>query len=217
MKYSKAWSGLKLALDQIHGTHDESFQLLFNWATQLELNSPRSRVQIEVEKIGGRTRFKRIFVALKPYFDGFLAGCRPFIGVDASFLHGKHTGQLAAATGVDGHKWLYHIAYGVFDTENEDNWTWFLENLHIVIGDPPGLVLCSDACKGLEKAIDVVFPHAENRECMRHMYSNFMKHYSGDVFTEHLYPAARNYTEGMFKWHMKKFFDFALEAIEYLE
>jgi len=78
LKYSKAWSGLKLALDQIHGTHDESFQLLFNWATQLELNSPRSRVQIEVEKIGGRTRFKRIFVALKPYIDGFLVGCRPF-------------------------------------------------------------------------------------------------------------------------------------------
>ena len=92
LKYSKAWSGLKLALDQIHGTYEESFQLLFNWAAQLELSSPRSRVQIEVEKIGGRTRFKRIFVALKPCVDGFLAGCRPFIGVDASFLHGKYTG-----------------------------------------------------------------------------------------------------------------------------
>ena len=126
------------------------------------------------------------------------------------------TGQLAAATGVDGHKWLYHIAYGVFDTENEDNWTWFLENLHTVIGDPPGLVLCSDACKGLEKAIDVVFPHAENRECMRHMYSNFMKHYSGDVFTEHLYPVARNYTEGMFKWHMKKILTLLLRPLSTL-
>jgi len=123
---------------------------------------------------------------------------------------------LAAATGVDGHKWLYHIAYGVFDIENEDNWTWFLENLHIVIGDPPGLVLCSDACKGLEKAIDVVFPHAENRECMRHMYSNFMKHYSGDVFTEHLYPAARNYIEGMFKWYMKKILTLLLRPLSTL-
>ena len=26
--------------------------------------------------------FKRIFVALKPCIDGFLAGCRPYIGVD---------------------------------------------------------------------------------------------------------------------------------------
>ena len=85
LKYSKAWSGLKLALDQTHGTYEESFQLLFNWAAQLELSSPGSRVQIEVEKIWGKIRFKRIFVALKPCVDGFLAGCRPFIGVDASF------------------------------------------------------------------------------------------------------------------------------------
>ena len=32
LKYSKAWSGLKVALDQIHGKYEESFQLLFNWA-----------------------------------------------------------------------------------------------------------------------------------------------------------------------------------------
>ena len=30
LKYSKAWSGLKCALDKIHGMYEESFQLLFN-------------------------------------------------------------------------------------------------------------------------------------------------------------------------------------------
>ena len=49
------------------------------------------------------------------------------------------------------------------------------------------------------------------------MYNNFMKHYSGDVFTDHLYPAARSYTEGMFKWHMKKIFEIAPDAIDYFE
>jgi hypothetical protein len=43
-----------------------------------------------------------------------------------------------------------------------------------------------------------------------------MKHYSSDVFTDHLYPAARSYTEGMFRWHMKKIFELAPAAIEYL-
>jgi len=57
----------------------------------------------------------------------------------------------------------------------------------------------------------------EYRECMRHLYSNFMKHYQGDVFTDHLYPAARSYTEGLFKWHMQKIFDVAPDAIEFLE
>lgn len=91
---------------------------------------------------------------------------------------------MASATGVDGHNWLYHIAYGVFDTETEDNWKWFIQNLHRAVGDPPGLVICSDACKGLEKAVGAVFPQVENRECMRHLYQTFMKHYSGDVFTD---------------------------------
>ena len=53
--------------------------------------------------------------------DGFLAGCRPFISVDASSLIGKYTGQLASATGVDGHNWLYHIAYAIFGSEDKDN------------------------------------------------------------------------------------------------
>jgi CDGSH-type Zn-finger protein len=44
-----------------------------------------------------------------------------------------------------------------------------------------------------------------------------MKQYSGDVFTDHLYHAARSYTQGLFQWHMKKIFEFALETIEYLE
>ena len=77
LKYSKAWSSLKVALDQIHGKYEESFQLLFNWAAQIELSSPGSRVQIELEKVGKKNRFKRVFVALKPCIDGFLAGCRP--------------------------------------------------------------------------------------------------------------------------------------------
>ena len=202
LKYSKAYSGMKLALQQIHGKYEDSFKLLFNWKAQMEITSPGSIVEIDVQKIGKKRRFKRIFVALKPCVDGFLAGCRPLIGVDASSLNGKYTGQLASATVVDGHNWLYYIAYAIFDTENEDNWTWFMKNLRRVVGSPEGLVICTDACKGLENAVGAVFPEAEYRECMRHLYANFMKHYTGDVFTTHLYPAARSYTEGLFRWHM---------------
>ena len=55
-----------------------------------------------------------------------------------------------------------------------------MENLDSVIGDPLGLLLCLDACKGLEKAVGAVFPNAENRECTMHMYKNFMKYYCKD-------------------------------------
>ena len=52
-------------------------------------------------------------------------------------------------------------------------------NLHKVIGDPAGLVIHTDACKGLEKAVEIVFPEAEHRECMRHLVANFKKHFKG--------------------------------------
>ena len=120
-----------------------------------------------------------------------------FLGIDASSLTGTYTGQLAVATGIDGHNWLYHVAYAIFDSETEDNWKWFMTQLHRAVGFLKGMVIMTDACKGLETAVGDVFPQAEYRECMWHLYANFMKYYTGDVFTEHLYPAARNYTEGM--------------------
>ena len=55
---------------------------------KFSLKHCRDRVRREEKK----KRFKRNFVALKPCIDGFLAGCRPFIGVDASALHGRYTG-----------------------------------------------------------------------------------------------------------------------------
>jgi hypothetical protein len=121
LKYSKAWSGLQVARDQIHGSYDESFQLLFNWAAQLKISSPRSIVDIELEIIGDHRRFRRIFVALKSCIDGFLAGYRPFIGLDASSRMASILGSWFQLLRVDGHNWLYHIAYSVFDIETEDN------------------------------------------------------------------------------------------------
>jgi hypothetical protein len=216
LKYSKAWSGMKKAIDQIHGTYEESFQLLFNWKVALQNKSPGTIVEIELQKVGKKMCFKRIFVALKPCIDGFLAGCRPYIGVDATRLTGKYTGQLASATAVDGHNWLYYVAYAVFDSETDDNWLWFMQQLNKAIGDTEGLVISTDACKGLDKACKA-FKKVEHRECMRHLYANFMKKYQGPVFTDHLYPAARCYTEDKFQWHLKHIWDVRPDAIEFLE
>ena len=64
LKYSKAWSGMKVALEQIHGKYEESFQLLFNWAAQIEKVSPSSCVQIELERIGDKTCSRGFFCSL---------------------------------------------------------------------------------------------------------------------------------------------------------
>ena len=45
-----------------------------------------------------------------------------------------------------------------------------MEELHRAVGDVPNLVMCTDASKGLEKAVGAVLPNAEYRECIRHLY-----------------------------------------------
>jgi hypothetical protein len=70
LRYSKAWAGLRLAKQQVHGTYNVSFQHLFNWAAEIARICPGSVLEYDVHKVGNKDRFKRIFVALKPCIDG---------------------------------------------------------------------------------------------------------------------------------------------------
>jgi hypothetical protein len=84
--YNKAWSGRHAALDQIHGSWEESFQTLYNFKCELENKCPESIVEIDSERVGNRVFFSKIFVSLKPCIDGFIHGCRPYLGVDSTHL-----------------------------------------------------------------------------------------------------------------------------------
>jgi transposase-like protein len=85
---------------------------------------------------------------------------------------------------------MYPVAFGFFDTETQDNWAWFMENLRKAIRDPLLLVVSSDACKGLENAVKAMFAHVEQRECFRHLMENYVKRFVG---AECMYPVARAY------------------------
>jgi len=51
---------------------------------EVEKTNPGSLVDTEYELVGKKMRFTRMFVALKACVDGFLDGCRPFLGVDST-------------------------------------------------------------------------------------------------------------------------------------
>ena len=107
------------------------------------------------------------------------------------------------------------MAYGFIESENGDNWAWFMNQVKKAIGDPQVLAVCTDACKGLENAVKKVFPQAEQRECFRHMWHNFQKYFHGDVFGR-LWPAARAYRPEEYQHHMKKVFAASEKVYPYL-
>nr|XP_034569455.1 uncharacterized protein LOC117833969 [Setaria viridis] len=201
--YDTVWRGKEKALAEVYGKWEESFEMLYRWKAEVLKRSPGSVVEIEVLEIDGKVYFHRFFCALKPCIDGFLEGCRPYLGIDSTALNGRWNGHLASATAVDGHNWMYPLAYGFIASEIGDNWTWFMNQLKNAIGDPPLLAVCTDACKGLEKAVKEVFPNVEQRECFFHLMKNFVKrfHRFGQM-----YPAARAYREEVFIKHMESIF-----------
>ena len=54
---------------------------------------------------------------------------------------------MSAANAIDGHNWMFHIAFGLFDGETKENWTWFMKKLRESLGLMDKLAVCTDACK----------------------------------------------------------------------
>ena len=84
------------------------------------------------------------------------------------------------------------------------------------IGTPNGLVILSDMQKGLEITMINVSPNVEHRECMRHLYSNFKKHFRGDFFNKKLWVATKTYRSTRHDRLLKEISDKNEDAIAYL-
>ncbi|XP_074361445.1 uncharacterized protein LOC141701712 [Apium graveolens] len=112
---------------------------------------------------------------------GFRNGCRPLLGLDGCHLKGPYGGQLLAAVATDANDGMYPLAWAVVETENNDSWNWFLESLKsdMWIENDGAFTFISDIQKGLINALEAVFPNAEHRFCVMHLYRNMWKEHKG--------------------------------------
>jgi hypothetical protein len=86
------------------------------------------------------------------------------------------------------------------------------------IGSPSGLVISTDAGKGIDSIVTEVFKNGvEHRECMRHLVANFKKRFRGEVFEKHLWPACRAYQRHKFEEHYNLLYEACLEAMKWID
>jgi hypothetical protein len=161
ISYDTVWKGKEKALRELYGTWEDSFKLLSRWREAILEVMPDSVIEFDLVVEDGRLYFSRFFCAFGPCLEGFREGCRPYLSVDSTALNGRWNGHLPSATSVDGHNWMFPVAFGFFESETKDSWIWFMQQLRKAIGDPPVLAICSDGCKGLTTAVNDVFPNAE--------------------------------------------------------
>jgi hypothetical protein len=127
--YETFWKGQQKALGQLYGTWEDSFQLLFRWKETVLQKMPDSVIEIDIDEEDGKLYFKRFFCAHGPCLEGFREGCMPYLSVDSITLNGRWNGHLPSATAVDGHNWMFPVAFDFFEIESTDSWTWFLLQL----------------------------------------------------------------------------------------
>ncbi|XP_044437158.1 protein FAR1-RELATED SEQUENCE 6-like [Triticum aestivum] len=148
-------------------------------------------------------RFHAMFYCINGAREGFLKGCRPFIGVDGCFIKLTTGAQLLAATGRDGNNNIYPLAFGIVGQEDTPNWCWFLHQLKICLGGEVGrfgpYTIMSDRQKGLLNAVNAVFPKCNQRFCLRHIYANFQNAgFRGEDLKKCMDNAAYAYSEHKF-------------------
>ncbi|KAL0913410.1 hypothetical protein M5K25_016871 [Dendrobium thyrsiflorum] len=152
LPYMKIWRSRELAREQMFGSIDDNYSWVPTLKSKLIKRNPGSHITYICDN--QNHSFKRFFVNFKS----------------------KYLGVLLAANCLDGNNGLFTIAFAVAESESKKSWEWFLKNLAEAFSvDVEHLAFISDMEKGLGEAIKVVFPNAEHRIFMRHLWKNIKK------------------------------------------
>ncbi|XP_010445242.1 PREDICTED: uncharacterized protein LOC104727881 [Camelina sativa] len=151
--------------------------------------------------------------------DSWKETCRPIIGLDGAFLKWDIKGHFLAAVGRDGDNRIVPIAWAIVEIENDDNWEWFVKHLSSSLGlhTMKDIAIISDKQKGLVKAIHGVLPHAEHRQCAKHIMDNWKRDNHDQELQRMFWRIARAYTTGEFIDRMEELKKYNMQAYTSLQ
>uniref|UniRef100_A0A5B7ARR7 SWIM-type domain-containing protein n=1 Tax=Davidia involucrata TaxID=16924 RepID=A0A5B7ARR7_DAVIN len=196
LSYKQAWRGKERIAATLRGSFEEDYRLLPQYCDQIRRTNPGSIASVYVNPVDNC--FQRLFVSFQASIYGFLNACRPLLGLDKTVLKSKYLGTLLFATSFDGDGALFPLAFGVVDEENDDNWMWFLSELHNLLEinteNMPRLIILSDRQKSIVDGVEANFPTAFHGFCMRHLSDSFRKEFNNTILVNLLWEAANALT-----------------------
>lgn len=196
LSYKQAWRGKERIMAAVRGSFEEGYRLLPQYCEQVVRTNPGSTATVYGDPED--SCFRKLFVSYYASIYGFVNACRPLIGLDRTLLKSKYLGTLLLATGFDGDGALFPLAFGVVDEETDDNWIWFLSELHALLEanteNMPRLTILSDRRKGIVDGVEFNFPTAFHGYCMRHLSESFRKEFNNTMLVNLLWEAAHALT-----------------------
>lgn len=173
--------GRLIALKLLEKEYAEQFAHLRGYVEEINTQNPGSVAFIDTYlNDKGEDVFNRFYVCFHILKTQWAGSCRPIIGLDGTFLKVAVKGVLLTAVGHDANNQIYPIAWAVVQSENADNWLWFVQQIKkdLNLEDGSRFVIISDRSKGLLSAVKNELPLAEHRSCVKHIVENLKKNHA---------------------------------------
>ncbi|XP_021759165.1 uncharacterized protein LOC110724075 [Chenopodium quinoa] len=182
MKQAYLYRLKRYVIQELFGGHDESYSLMPRYADMNCQTNSESKAFVAwqlSESIPRVNLFTSVFISFAGQWKGFLAGCRPLIGVDGAHLKGNYGGILLFAVGLDGNNEIYPIALAIVSVEDKESWSYFFWHLYNIVkqSNRQHWTIISDRQKRVDLALKDVWPDAKRRYCCRHLSRNYKKEF----------------------------------------